>query len=71
MIQLASTSPGAEVSSKSLFPERAAFEALGAADLEGISLDSGWVCVMPQGQKVLKLKPFRVCPGRVNSISHP
>ena len=42
-IQLASTSPGAGVHSKSLLPERAASEALGAMDLEGISLDGGFV----------------------------
>lgn len=42
MIQLASTSPGAEVSSKASFL-RGSLKALGAVDLEGISLDGGFV----------------------------
>ena len=57
MIQLASTSPGAEVSSKSLLPERAASEAPGAVDLEGISLDGGFVWCH-RGKKYWNSSPF-------------
>ena len=57
MIQLASTSPGAEVSSKSLLPERAASEAPGAVDLEGISLDGGFVWCY-RGKKYWNSSPF-------------